>query len=78
MPMYFFYWTDEIVDHLDQHGVSIEEFETIVQQPDRQGISRSSGRPFAVGQTEDGRVLLCVYEFIDDVTIEPVTACEID
>ena len=78
MPFYLFYWTEEIVDHLDQHGVTIDEFEAIVQRPDRNGYSRSSGRPFAIGQTEDGRTLLCVYEFVDETTIEPITAFEID
>ena len=78
MPFYLFLWTPEIVEHLAQHVVSIDEFESIVQNPDSSGISRSSSRPFAVGQTEDGRTLLCVYEFVDDTTIEPVTAYDID
>ena len=78
MPTYFFVWTDETVDHVAQHGVSPDEFEHIVQDPESNGISKSTGRPFAVGVLEDGREILCVYEFIDDCTIEPITAYELD
>lgn len=78
MPMYFFHWTESIADHLDQHGISVDEFELIVQHPDGNGNSRKTGRPFAVGQLDDGRTILCVFEFLDSITIVPVTAYEID
>ena len=40
-------------------------------------VSRSSGRPCCWGETSDGRHLFCVYEFLDDMTIIPVTAYEV-
>ena len=45
--------------------------------PKRLGMSRSSGRPCCWGETADGRRLFCVYEFLDDITIIPVTAYEV-
>ena len=78
MPFYWFVWTDEIIEHLAQHGVTREEFAAVVCNPQWQGNSASSGRPMATGWTEEGRYLLCVYEFIDEVTILPVTAYEPD
>jgi hypothetical protein len=33
--------------------------------------------PAAFGYTDDGRYLIAVYDFVDDVTILPVTAYEV-
>ena len=41
------------------------------------GVSRSSGRPCCWGEAADGRTLFCVYEFLDDLTIVPVTAYDV-
>lgn len=60
MPYYEFIWSDEIVDHLAQHGVSPKDFEQIVSDPEQIGTSRSSGNPCAIGQSIDGRMLFCV------------------
>jgi uncharacterized DUF497 family protein len=76
MPYYDFVWEDETIEHLDEHGVSAEEFERIVSNPDEVGESRSTGRPCCWGETEDGRYLFCVFERIDAYTILPVTAFE--
>ena len=40
--------------------------------------SRSSGRPVVAGYTPDGRLIFVVYEEIDDVTVYPVTAYEVE
>jgi hypothetical protein len=34
MPFYFFIWTPEIVEHLAEHGVTADEFEEVVSDPD--------------------------------------------
>ena len=78
MPMYFFVWSDKTVEHLTEHGVTPDEFEFIVQNPEATGVSRSSGRPYAVGMLDDGRELFCVYELVDEMTIEPITAYEVE
>jgi hypothetical protein len=81
MPIYFFNWTAEIVEHLADNDVTPEEFEMVVQD-DRSElvISRSTGRPARIGVTDDGRILFCVFDWIDDeqTEIEPRTAYEID
>ncbi len=74
MPYYEFLWTDEIVRHIAEHGVSQEDFEHVVCSPSSEGYSRSSGLPAAWGHTPDGRYIMAVYEELDEVTILPVTA----
>lgn len=78
MAWFDFFWTDEIEDHLTQHGVSREDFEHVVANPIVVTTSRSSGRPLAMGYTEDGRYIACVYELMDGVTVVPFTAYEVE
>ena len=77
MAFFSFLWTDEIVEHVAEHGISQDDFERVVNRPVRRGMSRSSGLPAAWGYTADGRYVFAVYEEIDDVTILPVTAYEV-
>ena len=77
MPYYLFLWNDVIVEHLSEHGVSQDEFEAVVCDPESVDTSRSSGRQIAFGEI-DGRFLACVYEMIDDSTVLPITAYEVD
>lgn len=77
MPLFDFYWDGEIVAHLAEHDVSPGDFEQVVQSAALRGQSRSSGRPCCWGESADGRYLLCVYEYIDEVTIFPITAFEV-
>ncbi len=77
MGYFHFLWTDDILAHLGEHGVSRDEFESVVTRPERRGESRTSGRPCCWGRTADGRYLICVYEYIDVLTIVPVTAYEV-
>lgn len=78
MASFSFFWTDDRIEHLAEHGVEPDEFEEVVNYPDRVDVSRTSGREIAMGETSAGRYLLCVYEYVDDVTIYPVTAFEPD
>ncbi len=77
MPYYEFVWTDEIVRHLAEHGISQDDFERVVCNPSSRGFSRSSGLPTAWGHTMDGRYIMAVYEELDQVTVLPVTAYEV-
>ena len=77
MPYFKFLWTDGIIYHLAEHDVTPEEFEEVVSQPERRGQSRSTGRPCCWGETADGRYLICVYEYLDDIRIIPFTAYEV-
>jgi uncharacterized DUF497 family protein len=76
MPWYEFIWDEENEEHLDQHGVTPEEFVEVVCDLDRIGTSRSSGRPIAFGPTSTGKYIACVYELLDETTVYPITAYE--
>ena len=54
MPWYLFQWDPETEEHLAEHGVTSEEFEEVVCNPDAVGESRSTGRPIAFGYTCTG------------------------
>jgi uncharacterized DUF497 family protein len=66
------------VDHVTEHGLTPEEVEAVICNPLEKTTSRTSGRPVVTGYTPDGRLILVVYEEIDDVTVYPVTAYEVE
>ena len=73
-------WNDEPggnVEHLEEHGLTVDDVERVLASPDSEAVSRSSGLPCAFGWTSDGRHIIVVYEAIDADTIYPVTAYEI-
>jgi len=74
MAYVHFIWTDEIVAHLAEHGISQDDFEVVVCHPTSKGLSRSTGLPVAWGHTLDGRYIMAVYEQIDRLTVLPITA----
>jgi hypothetical protein len=47
MPFHFFLWTVESIEHIAEHGVSQEEFEEVVMNPEGETVSRSTGNPIA-------------------------------
>jgi len=77
MAYHHFVWTDEIIAHLAEHGISQDDFERVVCGPVRKGYSRSSGLPIAWGYTSDGRYVMAVYEELDPLMVLPVTAYEV-
>ena len=78
MPYFHFFWTDDNAEHVEHHGITLNEFEEVVQAPDRLTQSESSGRPLAFGWTATGKFIGCVYEMLDDITVYPITAFEPD
>lgn len=77
MPCFEFQWSDEIIEHLADHGIDQDGFETVVCDPVSYGYSRSSGRNAAWGYTADGRYIMAVYDQLDELVILPVTAYEV-
>ena len=77
MPVFDYLWTKEIADRLAEHGVTREEFESVVDASRVRGRSRPTGRPCCWGTTPGGRYLICVYEYIDVLTILPISAYEV-
>jgi uncharacterized DUF497 family protein len=68
------------VQHLREHGVTIEEAEEVLLEPgSSRAVSRSSGLPTAFGWTSTGRHLAVVYELVDEdpLTLRPVTAYDV-
>ena len=81
MPWFDFIWDEELggnVEHVKEHGLRPEDVEEVVQQPETNEKSRSSGLPSVKGHTPDGRYIFVVYEQIDDMTVYVVSAYEVD
>jgi hypothetical protein len=70
-------WNDEPggnIEHIEEHGLTVDDVEHVLANPDSTAISRSSGLPCAFGTALDGRYIIVVYEAVDADTIYPVTA----
>jgi uncharacterized DUF497 family protein len=65
------------VEHIEQHDLTTDEVDCVLEHHEARGFSRSSGRPCVFGHTQDGRFIVVVYEEIDEVTVLPVTAYEV-
>ncbi len=72
-----FLWTEVNIEHIAEHDLTPEDFEYVVNNPMRIGKSRSSGLPAAWGYTEDGRYIIAVFDEVDEFTIIPVTAYDV-
>jgi hypothetical protein len=73
-------WDDSVggnVDHVEEHDLTTDEVEYVLENYESAGISRSSGSPCVFGRTPDGRFIVVVYEEADDDTVIPVTAYEV-
>jgi len=66
------------VQHIAEHDVSKEEVEEVLEHPEGIERSRTTGLLIAFGETTTGRLLAVVYEKIDDVSVYPVTAYEVE
>lgn len=81
MPYYEIIWNEEPdrnVEHIGEHGLTPEDVEEVLFNPVDCDVSRSTGLPIVFGFTPDGRYIMVVYEQIDDVTIYPVTAYDVE
>jgi hypothetical protein len=50
----------------------------VLTDPVSDGVSRSSGRPMVFGFTRTGKSIAVVYEQVDEETVYPVTAYEVE
>ncbi|MCP3904411.1 MAG: hypothetical protein GY715_12350 [Planctomycetes bacterium] len=74
-------WTaepDGNIRHMADHRVTPDEVEHVLANPMERDASGSSGRPIVFGHTTAGRFLAVVYEQIDDITVYPITAFDIE
>jgi len=56
----------------------VREIEQVLRNPVDMDVSESSGRPIAFGRTSKGRFLAVVYEQVDEVTVYPITAFDVE
>ena len=62
------------VQHIAEHGLTIDEVEFVLENSTGKAKSDSSGRPCRFGYTPADEYIIVVYERIDDDMIYPVTA----
>ena len=74
MRYYLFVCDVDNERHIEEHGVTMDEFEEVVCDPDSTGASRATGRPIAFGYTPTGKYLASVYDLLDESTVYPITA----
>ena len=65
------------VEHIAEHGLTIDEVETVLLNPVSEGKSHSTEQPFSFGYTPTGEYIIVIYELVGDDAIYPVTAYEV-
>jgi uncharacterized DUF497 family protein len=73
-------WNEEPggnVEHIEEHGLTVDDVEHVLANFESQGVSRASSQPCVFGHTPDATYIIVVYELIDEDTINPVTAYEV-
>ena len=56
-------WNEEPggnVEHVEEHGLTVEDAEHVLAHPESEAVSRSSGLPCVFGTTLDGRSIIVV------------------
>ena len=66
------------VEHVEEHDLTTEEVEHVLENFVSSSFSKSSGSPCVFGYTPDGRYIIVIYEELDEDTVVPVTAYEVD
>ena len=68
---------DGNVQHIAEHGLTIDEVESVLRSPTSEGQSQSSGRPCCFGYTPSGEYIIVIYEPVEDAGVYPVTAYQV-
>ncbi|TWT63176.1 BrnT family toxin [Rubinisphaera italica] len=77
MPYFVFIWDGENDAHIAEHGVTPEEAEFVVMNPDETETSQRYNRTYAYGFSQTDKFLKVVYEQFDELTVYVVTAYEV-
>lgn len=69
---------DGNVQHIAEHGLTIDEVEDVLYAAEEVLATHSSGRPITFGETRTGRHIAVVFEIIEEnpLAVYPVTAYE--
>ena len=65
------------VQHIAEHGLTVEDVEFVLENATEEQTSRSTGRRCCFGYTPGGDHIIVVYDVVDDDSIYPVTAFEV-
>jgi uncharacterized DUF497 family protein len=65
------------VQHVAEHGLTIDDVESVLLRATSEGHSQSSGRPCSFGYTPTGEYIIVIYEAIEPDGAYPVTAYEV-
>ena len=65
------------VEHVEEHDLTSDDVDHVLENHELTGASRSSGRPCVFGYTPDGRYIVVIYEEAGTDTVIPVTAYEV-
>jgi len=65
------------IEHIAEHGLTIDDVEEVLCNPASEGTSLATGRPCSWGYTLEDVYIIVVYELIDTDTIRVVTAYEV-
>ena len=79
MRFFQFIWDDPDdaegnVQHVAEHGLTIDEVEHVMNDASSEGVSQSSGRPCCFGFTPSGEYIIVIFEEPMDGVAYPVTA----
>ena len=77
MSFFDFIWVDAVIDKLAEREISADEIEAITSHPEFADVTRSSGLPVAFGHLIDGRFVIVDYRWVDQITVQPITAYEV-
>jgi hypothetical protein len=69
---------DGNVEHVEEHDLTTDDVDYVLENYEAADISRSSKRPCVFGHTRDGRYIVVIYEEPDADTVMPVTAYEVE
>ncbi|MCY2988046.1 MAG: hypothetical protein NTY19_09310 [Planctomycetota bacterium] len=69
---------DGNVQHIAEHGITVEEVEDVLCAAEEVVASHSSGRPITFGEASTGKYLAVVFEVVEEepLAVYPVTAYE--
>lgn len=74
MPWFDFFWTPDVIAKIGERGITQEEVEELLSAGGPFEASARSGLPMVRGEVSTGRYLIVIFRWLDDITIEVVTA----
>lgn len=74
MAWYDFIWTDQFLAKIGERGITVDEVRELVEDAFEVEASDSTGLPLVRGYLTNGRFLVVVFVYEDEITIRPITA----